>query len=250
MSDIQSWDSGGSWDSGLQYDVNNFPSTGDVKPYLDLVPSENRGKSNFIDALTQLLQPLVDNSVTLESILLSFDIDSAVGNQLDIIGQWVGRTRYLKTPLSNVYFSLGSSSLGFGQGVWKGPFDPSSGLLALPDYVYRTYLKAIILSNQWDGTIPSAYKIWDALFSGTGFTMFIVDNGDMTMYMGLIGGQIDAVTLALLTGGYLDLRPGGVEVVGYITSSIPSTPIFGFGLNTSSIGGFGVGSWASILPPT
>lgn len=250
MPDIQNWDSGGEFDSGLQYDVNNFPSLGDVQPYLDLVVAEHADKPNFIAALTALFQPLTDNIETLNAMVAAFDIDTAIGAQLDVIGQWVGRSRFLDVPLTGVYFSFGVTGLGFGEGVWKGPFDPSTGLIALPDDMYRTLLRAVIAANQWDGTIPSAYAIWDSIFAGTGFNFFIVDNGDMTMYMGLAGGSPDAVTLALLTGGYLNLRPSGVEVLGYIVSSVPDTPIFGFGPSSLVIGGFGIGSWAKILPPT
>jgi len=227
-----------------------FPSSGDVEPYINLITQEHISQPNFISALTAILQPLADDLITLDEIIAGFDLDTATGSQLDIVGQWVGRTRYLKTPLAGVYFSLGVVGLGFGEGVWRGPFDPVTGLTALPDSIYRTYLRAIILSNQWDGTIPQAYEIWDTLFAGTGFTIFIVDNGDMTMRFGLIGGQPDAVTLALLTGGYLDLRPEGVEVTGYYISSVPNTPIFGFGSDNATIGGFGHGSWTTILAPT
>lgn len=250
MGAINAWDSGSQYDQGLQFDVNDFPSVGNVQPYVDLITQEHIGQPNFIAALTELLQPLTDNLETLRGMPVSFDLDGAVGAQLDVIGEWVGVSRRLTVPLANVYFSLGVAGLGFGEGVWKGPFDPSSGLISLPDAMYRTLIRSVILANQWDGTIPGAYEIWDALFAGTGLNVFIIDNQDMSMYLGVVGAELDAVTQALLTGGYLDLKPEGVRIAGYYVSTAPAAPVFGFGADNATIGGFGHGSWAKILPPT
>ena len=249
MSDIQTWDAGGTWDSGLQWDVNVGPSLGDIEPYLDLVTSEHRNKPNFIAALSAVLQPIADLEVLLRSMPDLYDLDLAVGSQLDVVGLWVGVSRFLSEPLTGVYFSFGIDGVGFGQGTWFGPFDPVSGLVALPDPAYRTLLRARIASNQWDGTIPGAYAAWDILFAGTGYNILIQDNENMSMLFALLGPAPDAVTLALLTGGYLTLKPAGVRVVSYVIPSVPNTPLFGFGVENTSIAGFGVGSFGTFIAP-
>lgn len=221
-----------------------------VNNYLDLITSEHRDKVRFVQTVTDLVQPYVDAQAALAGLVGDFDLDTAVGVQLDAIGLWVGRSRYLTVPLTGVYFSWDTDGLGWGEGTWKGPFDPTTGLTALPDDAYRTLLRATIAANQWDGTIPQAYAIWETLFAPTGSTILIQDNGDMTMLFGLIGGTASAVTIALLTGGYLALRPAGVEVSGYLVPSVPDTPIFGWGVDNSSIGGWGHGSWAVPLSPS
>lgn len=242
-----SWDSGLNWDSGLSWDAAPAVS---VTDYVELVTSEHAVRPNFVAMLEVLLQPIVDNTAAINLISPSYDIDHAAGKQLDTVGLWAGISRNLRTPLTGVYFSLDTTGVGFDQGTWLGPFDATSGLTALPDEQYRTLLRAKIAANHWDGTIPSAYDILNQLFSGRGYTALIQDNGDMTMAFGLVGGAPDAVTLALLTGGYLSLKPSGVHVSGYFTNSVPNTLIFGFDSSGPSIGGFDSASWATQLSPS
>ncbi|MGC7970039.1 DUF2612 domain-containing protein, partial [Salmonella enterica] len=66
-----------------------------------------------------------------------FDLDQAIGVQLDAVGEWVGISRNITVPLAGVYFSFDIAGLGFDQGVWKGPFDPDTGLTTLDDDTYR-----------------------------------------------------------------------------------------------------------------
>jgi hypothetical protein len=64
----------------------------------------------------------------------------------------------------------------------------------------------------------------------------------------LVGPQPDAVTLALFTGGYLNLRPAGVGINNYYLPTVPDIPVFGFDVENSSISGFDVGAWVAPLP--
>ena len=214
MTFIDSWDSGepgAFWDSGLQWDVNIGPNFGDVVPYLDRITSEHRNKPKFVATLTALLSGVVDTIAALEAMPAAFDLDLAVGAQLDKIGEWVGITRDLNIPIAGVYFAFNTLGVGWNQGVWQGPGDPTGGLVVLPDAQYRTLLKAKIANNQWDGTIPGAYEVWDILFAGTGTGIDILDNQDMTMVITVTGPPLDALTAAIVTQGYLNLKPAGVS---------------------------------------
>lgn len=218
---------------------------GDITPYTSLITSEHAERPKFMAVIAALLQPLADIKATIESIPSLFDLDVAVGVQLDTVGEWIGQSRYLSVPLTDVYFSLDTTGLGFDEGTWLGPFDPVTGLVALPDDAYRTLLRAKIANNQWDGTIPGAYRFLAAVFPGN--TVFIQDNQDMSMYVGVVGPvPLDAVAYALLTGGYLDVKPSGVRIAGYVSPSVPATPIFGFDVDNSIISGFDIGSFANI----
>lgn len=239
---IDTFDAGGTFDSGLQWDVNVGPNLGNIAVYLALVTSEHSDKLNFIDTLSVLLQPLADIDAVVGLMPAKYDLDLAVGSQLDAIGERVGVTRNLTVPLTGVYFSWGTAGVGWGEGFWKGPFDPASGLVSLSDESYRTLLRARIANNQWDGTIPGAYAIWDELFVGTGFGILIQDLEDMHMIIALTGPVPDAVTLALVQNGEINLRPAGVGAE-YFTPSVPDTPYFGWGVENSSIAGWGVGAW-------
>jgi hypothetical protein len=248
MTFIDQWDSGqpgATYDSGLQYDVNVGPSNGNVAPYLALVTSEHSDKPKFMTMLAMVVQPIADIQALIASLPAMFDLDLAVGPQLDILGQLIGVSRILREPLVGVYFTLGGTGPGFGVGTWKGPFDPDDFLTTLPDDAYRLLLRAKVLNNKWDGTIPSAYAIWEALFEGTDFGILIQDYGNMHMAFALTGPTPDAVTLALFLGGYLNIKPAGVTIDGYITPTEPDTPYFGFGVENASISGFGVGAWGN-----
>ena len=196
-----------------------------------------------------LAQWAVDRQNMLASIPGLYDIDDAVGSQLDAVGLWVGASRNLSVPLTDVYFSLDIAGLGLDQGVIQGPFDPTTGLVSLPDAQYRILLYATIAANNWDGTIPGAYTAWNTIFEPLGYSILIQDYQNMTMGIALIGPTPDAVTLALFKGGYLNLIPAGVGVAFYFQQSVPGVPVFGLDAENSSVAGLDVGALALIVGP-
>lgn len=219
--------------------------TGDVTQYLDLASSGFRDKPNFISSLTTVLQPFADSLAQIPGVTKSYDVDVAIGNQLDVVGEWVGVGRDLKVPLTGVYFAFNTPGLGFNEGIWQGPYDPDSGLLRLPDDQYRMLIKAKIANNQWDGTSGTAYEIYNPIFNVGGNSFFIQDLGNLTIALGIYGIIPNQVTLALLTQGYLDIKPAGVRISNYLFPSV-SGPLFAFNLNDgTNFGGFNIGSWAA-----
>jgi RNAse (barnase) inhibitor barstar len=211
--------------------------------YTSLITSEHSSKPKFAAMVAAVSQCFADQINVMQSIPAAFDLDQAIGVQLDAVGLWVGITRQLKLPL-NVYFSLDTVNLGFDQGSWQGPFDPSSGLVSLDDATFRTLIRTKIAANSWDGTIPGAAAAYANLFAGSGSNIFLIDHQDMTMTVGISGAIPSAVTRALVSGGYLHLKPEGVRVDYYFVSSVNNTPLFGFDVQNSFISGFDTGSWA------
>ena len=194
--------------------------------------------------LSALLQPFVDNQTLLAAISGSaFDLDLAVGVQLDVIGQWVGADRNLAVPLTGVYFSWNTSGLGWDQGTWLGPYDSTTGLVQLPDDSFRQLLRATIAKNYWDGTVPGAYSVWGIVFDVSSGAVLIQDNQDMTITVVFFSSSLDAVQQALIANQYFDLCPAGVRVTGYYTPSITTAPVFGWGIEASNISGWGTGAW-------
>ncbi|WCM21350.1 DUF2612 domain-containing protein [Paraburkholderia bryophila] len=217
--------------------------------YTSLITSEHQSAPNFMAMVSLLAQWAADRQNMLASIPALYDIDSAVASQLDAVGLWVGISRKLSVPLTNVYFSLDVAGLGLDQGVIQGPFDPTTGLVSLPDAQYRILLYATIAANNWDGTVPGAYTAWNTVFQPLGYSILIQDFQNMTMGIALVGPTPDAVTLALFKGGYLNLVPAGVGVAFYFEQSVPGTPIFGLDAENSSIAGLDVGAMALIVGP-
>jgi len=221
----------------------------DVSAYTGLITSEHQ-TPNFIAVITALVQGHADNQALLAELASYFDLDAAVGVQLDTVGLWVGVSRYLTVPLTGVYFAWNTDGVGWKQGTWHFPFEPTTQLDTLPDDAYRLLIKAKIAANNWDGTVPSAYDIWNLLFAGSGTSILIQDNQDMTMEYALLGPLPNAVTLALLENGYLDVKPAGVAINYYWTPALPDTPYFGWGVENDSISGWTVGAWGNVTPAT
>lgn len=247
---ISQWDSGqplANWDAGLQWDVNLGPSLGNVSSWLAKVTSEYASQPDYMQMLTVTFQPIADIIAILESIPAAYDLDTAVGVQLDADGVWIGIGRNITTPLSGVFFSWDTNNLGWGQGNWT-PGINLTNLVSLPDAQYRTLLYAKIAANHWNGSIPGAYAVFDQIFKNTGFGVLIQDLQGMHMAMALTGPIPDAVTQALFTAGYFNLKPAGVRMDKYYLPPAPNVPYFGFAVENDNIAGWGVGYWGVTAP--
>lgn len=218
----------------------------ELTEYTALITSEHRDKSRFMAVVGALVQPLVDQMNVLQSMPGKFDLDNAVGVQLDDVGLWVGVSRKIRTPLTGIYFSFDIDGLGFDQGTWKGPFDPDTGLTVLDDDTYRLVIRAKIGANRWDGTLESSAAILNSIF-GADTHVFIEDHQDMSMTIGIAGKVPSAVFLALLAGGYIPLKPEGVRVAYTIVTSVDGAPLFGFDMNSDLVAGFDTGVWGTAL---
>ncbi|WP_176321460.1 DUF2612 domain-containing protein [Burkholderia vietnamiensis] len=210
--------------------------------YTGLITSEHRDKPRFAATVAAVVQPIVDQMNVLQSMPGKFDLDSAVGVQLDDVGLWVGVSRKIRTPLTGIYFSFDIVGLGFDQGIWKGPFDPDTGLTVLDDDTYRLVIRAKIGANHWDGTLASSAAILNSIF-GSDTHVLIEDHQDMSMTIGIAGKVPSAVFLALPAGGYIPLKPEGVRVNYTIVTTVDGAPLFGFDMNNQFVAGFDSGAW-------
>jgi hypothetical protein len=219
-----------------------------VQDYLDLITSEHDDKPNFVAMVTLYTSVLVQIQSVLNSFIPLFDLDTPpVGNQLDIIGQWVGVSRDVAIPITGVYFTWdGSVAQGWDNGVWQDPSQPSA-ITVLPDDSYLILIKAKIAANHWDGTTEGAYAIWNILFPN--FIILIQDNQNMSFVVAIQGIVPDSLTVALITGGDLLLRPEGVLISEYIIP-VNTGPLFGWDIENAYIKGWNEGSWGSELAPT
>lgn len=169
-----------------------------IDSYLNNITSEHRDKPKFIDWLSAHLNIIDDIYNVLKGMDDDFDIDNAIGKQLDTLGVIIGRERTLTfQPLNN--------------------FDP-----VLTDDYYRLVLKAKIAFNMWDGTIPSMYEIWNNIFGNdTDLSLQLKDNQDMS-FNAYITGYTDQIQQDLIQHGYIIPKPQAVRV-NYIGRSKIST---------------------------
>lgn len=95
--------------------------------------------------------------------------------------------------------------------------------------------------------LPSTVLSWSG--QGTAYASgnyaFLIDNQDMTITIGVAGDTPSATQLALLTGGYITLKPQSVDISYYISPTI-SGPLFGFDASNQYIAGFDQGSWGKV----
>ena len=94
--------------------------------YLGLVTSEHRNRPRFMATVAAVTDPLCGLQELLETMRAAFDVDSAVGGQLDRTGEWIGRSRHLRLELDDVYFEWGREAVGWARGSWKGLYDPET----------------------------------------------------------------------------------------------------------------------------
>lgn len=211
----------------------------DLTDYTNLVTSQFADKPKYMAFLGTLLQPLVDGNNAISALPSMLDIDTALGEQLDFLGQWIGLSRTLRVPITGVFFSLDTPGLGFDEGVIDGPGNSTAGLISMDDETYRQMLYLEIAANNWDGTLAGAEKILQAAFAMVpGTNIFIEDNFDMTITIGVTGTLPSALFQALLTGGYFNVRGAAVDIAGIL---IGPGPFFGLDIENYNIAGFDVG---------
>lgn len=218
-----------------------------MSQYTDLITSEHADKPKFVSLVDGVTGGIAAQAQTADLMSQAFDLDVAIGAQLDVLGQWVGISRYASVTITGVYFSFDTEGLGFDQGLIKGPFDPSEGLATMDDETYRLMIRAKIGANHWDGTLPTFQSIMAQVFAGSGTQAFAMDGQDMTMSVYFAGAPPSVLLAGLIKSGALPLKPAGVRIAGYYISSVIGAPIFGFDIDSPLIGGFDVGAFATPL---
>lgn len=207
--------------------------------YLQYIPLANRQKPKFSSTIKLITTPPEKLQQTFK--IQDFDIDMANGKQLDIIGEWVGISRFITIPLL-IYFSFDDVNLGFDKGFWQGEYDSNKELKELDDESYRILLKAKIAINHWDGTNETLPEIYRRVFDNTDTNVFHVDNFDMSMSIYYVGKILNPILKSIIKNDYLNIKPAGVRIK-HLTISLDNTSLFGFDIENKYITGFDSGSW-------
>lgn len=212
--------------------------------YLHLITSQHRRRPLFRGTAAAAIAPLAAAQGFIDtSMLQAWDLDTAVGVQLDQVGEWIGTTRYIEQPLRDVYFTWNDRVItGWQHGYWQGKYDPDTGVIALGDATYRTVLYAKIASNVWDGTMGTMADIWNNSF-GNESHLAVIDHQDMSITLVISGLRRDSLLQYVLMSGRIPLKPEGVRIREYIVNQGRT---FGFDADgLGAIGGFDVGEWAT-----
>lgn len=201
----------------------------------------------LVEALVSVYVAVNDAAMDLPR---AFDIDVAVGVQLDIVGQWVGRTRFIPYPLDTFWFTFNDAQRGFNLGVWKGPYEADYGLYRLADEDYRKLLYAKIGVNHWDGTLEQVESVLRGLYEGNGLSpgslFFLDDKGDSTAVFAVAQKIPPPLIIAMLAWPAIDFDVSGNRLRTVVTS-VNQTPLFGFDVQNNWVSGFNGGAWG--VPP-
>lgn len=181
--------------------------------YLALITSEHRAQPLYAASVQEMVQGFSDGYDTLKALLDQYDLDYAIGDQLDTIALWVGVIRRVPVPLVGVYFTWGDTpQTGWNVGQWKGPTDPGTGIVTLGDSDFRTLIRAKIMANMWDGSAEGLRDIFSTLF-GAGVSLVDTQNQSYTVQYQTTGvDALNSVMQTLLVNDFLAVRPAGISV--------------------------------------
>lgn len=177
----------------------------DTKYYINLLIKQYHNKSKAkgtIETLTKS-ECLSYNNI-ISKLNSSFNIETATGKQLDLIGKIIGRSR-----------------------IFEGiEFEETDTPNSLDDETYRTLLKMQIINNFMSKSIES---ITEATFNFLGDKVIFINNTNMTIDYILIGNAESNLIKVVAFDKSILPAPAGVEV-NYIID-IPTPNIFGFSRN-------------------
>lgn len=182
--------------------------------YIKLITSEYAKQplfNRYVEEFLKRISPTVDN---LNDFDILFNLETAIGDQLDAIGELLNVSRNLPTDDENV---------------------PAT----LDDDLYRKVLKSAIYKYHWDGTRKSLEEILNIIFPNV--PVDFVDNQDMSYTVRVIDPTFSKTDLALLQLGYILPKPSGVRV----NYEIQDKPLFGWNTDTTFIKGWDQGNWSS-----
>ena len=182
--------------------------------YLSLITSEHQNQPKFAAWLAAATDMIEDIQNFLSSLYAYYDIDTAVGTQIDALGVILGTSRRL-------------------------PFQPSNNVSPiLDDENYRLLLKSVIAESRFDGTISSLYEIFQVVLGDTGLYFVPIDNQNMTISV-IVYGATTTIIQDLLTHGYIIPRPEAVS----LTLNVTTNKVFSWGVENTIFGGWGEGYW-------
>lgn len=198
-------------------------SVATAAPYAALITSEHNQKPNFMALVSALTAAVGDTTAAIQSLVPAFNLNTATGAQLDVIGLWVGQSRVIPGILVPGFFGFSELGSGlpdglqspFGEltntgigGVWFDLGDVAAGTTTLNDAQYLTILKARIARNQSNGTLSA---LENALFFIFGSNCRVADNGTLSLTI-TVTSPISPVDQALITGLDILPRPAGIAI--------------------------------------
>jgi hypothetical protein len=151
----------------------------------------------------------------------SLDLDSASGNELDIIGEIVGQRREILDYSEVKYFGFADSvgSLGFGDlynsnvgGRFRSLYEPTENMRLLEDPEYRIFIRARILRNKSKGTRNEILSAIETLFGTQGVDLVLDPTDPMTVDVIYTGVELSATNQYIIQNYDILPLPAGMQI--------------------------------------
>lgn len=184
--------------------------------YSELVTSEYSNSPNFLQTVQLTANGVGDITSVIQSLPALFDLDTAVGSQLDVDGRWIGFARTIGGVVLVQFFGFSddATALTFGElgnpsvgGRFYELGEDTSTTATLADPEYRLLLQAKILQNDWDGSVA---EFESAISDVIAMPTTIIDPGTNVVLI-MPSAAVDPVLSQLLTNYDLLPRAAGVR---------------------------------------
>lgn len=153
--------------------------------YSDLLIWQYQGKPKALATIKMIEDEFAQSFIDLYRIQDVLSIETATGDQLDLVGKHVGQSRIINGYTLRQFFGFknAKNALGFskeldGGGQWYRLRDPLADSVRLSDDDYRFLIKCRVIKNYQLGTIPNIIEACQFVF-GDGCK--VIDNLNMTV---------------------------------------------------------------------
>jgi hypothetical protein len=138
-----------------------------------------------------------------------WNVETAQGYGLDLLGRIVGVNRVLRIPAQVPYIGWASDAYNWGNGIWYG-LGTATQNYSLTDDAFRRLVLAKAALNICDGSTPAINRALLTLFPNRG-NCYVRDNGGMAMTY-VFGQDLTPVELAIVAQSGVLPKPVGVSV--------------------------------------
>lgn len=153
--------------------------------YSDLLIWQYQGKPKALATIKMIEDEFAQSFIDLYRIQDVLSIETATGDQLDLVGKHVGQSRIVNGYTLRQFFGFknAKNALGFskeldGGGQWYRLRDPLADSVRLSDDDYRFLIKCRVIKNYQLGTVPNIIEACQFVF-GDGCK--VIDNLNMTV---------------------------------------------------------------------
>ena len=200
--------------------INPFSVTDLYAESNTLATDQFKEKVVFNKYLQLLLLSSTQALNTLRDLMQLRSVDTAYGEQLDILGRIVGQDRILYGVDTIKYFGFDGATLSstFGSttrpalgGYWYSQGKPTGGDIVLDDAQYRLFIKAKIKKNTTDASAESVMEFLSFVFN---LKCTLVSNADAkaTIHVSRRLTDFEKSLIQDSNGSYFVPRPLGVSL--------------------------------------